>query len=124
MKRDNLAQLADHPLNYEADQAANLAPQLRQLNLKLGLQSALELVSNPPSSLMVAGAVGLLLKRRFGLASLLVAGIVLRQALQVPEAPSARRGKEPRGRRDMEFERRALKAQRGDYGKLEVIPFK
>ncbi|MBJ6751815.1 hypothetical protein [Geomonas anaerohicana] len=122
MNSDNLAQLADLPLNYRENQRGNLDPQVRQLNLKLGLQSALELLRDPRAALLVGGALGLIYKRRYALASLLVGGLVLQRAL----ANAA--GREPaevaRQRREREFERRALKAQRGDYGHLEVIAFK
>ncbi|MBJ6801314.1 hypothetical protein [Geomonas propionica] len=122
MNSDNLARLADLPLNYRRDQRSNLDPQVRQLNLKLGLQSALDLFSDPRAALLVGGALGLIYKRRYGLASLLVGGLVLRRVLS--RTGAGERDDVARQRREKEFERRALKAQRGDYGHLEVIAFK
>ncbi|GFO65813.1 hypothetical protein M1B72_01265 [Geomonas paludis] len=122
MNSDNLAQLADLPLNYREDQRGNLDPQVRQLNLKLGLQSALDLLADPRAALLVGGALGLIYRRRYALASLLVGGLVLQRALS--RAGSGEPAEVARQRREREFERRALKAQRGDYGHLEVIAFK
>ncbi|QWV93133.1 hypothetical protein KP004_18505 [Geomonas oryzisoli] len=120
MNRDNLARLADLPLNFREDQRGNLDPQVRELNLKLGLQSALELLRDPKAALLMGGALALLYKRKYALASLLVGGMVLQRAL----SHAGEEGEAARKRRETEFERRALKAQRGDYGKLEVIAFK
>lgn len=55
--------------------------------------------------------------------SFFAVGFVLQQALAKRRPATAElRRKVGRGRN--EIERHALKAQRGDYGKLEVIPFK
>lgn len=124
MNSDNLARLADLPLNFRQDQRANLDPQLRQLNLKLGLQAAVNMLLAPPASLLLVGAAGLLYKRRYGLAGLLLGGAVLQQALSGLAVPAGVRESEARRRREREFERRALKAQRGVYGQLEVIAFR
>jgi hypothetical protein len=124
MNSDNLARLADLPLNFRQDQRANLDPQLRQLNLKLGLQSAVKMLLDPPASLLLMGAAGLLYKRRYGLAGLLLGGLVLQQARKRAAVPADVRESEARKRKEIEFERRALKAQRGDYGPLEVIAFR
>lgn len=124
MNSNRLARLTDLPLNYREDQRANLNPQLRQLNLRLGLRSALDFLLNPPAALLVGGAVGLLYKRRYGLASLLVVGLTLQRLLAQTGGSAKDREREARARRGMEFERRTLKAQRGDYGKLDLIAFK
>ena len=121
MKDDRLATLTDHPLNYRQDQRGNLNPQLRQLNLKLGAQTAVDFLLNPPAALLVGGTLGLLLKRKFALAALFVGGFVLQQRMARLGATEAKRKREAR---EIEFERRTLKAQRGDYGKLDVIAFK
>lgn len=119
-----LSRNSDEPLNYAADRQSNLTPQLRQLNLKLGLETALEVVSDPPATLLLGGAVAMLLKRRFALASLCAAGFLLRQTMaKRPPAPKWRLFT-PGERKEIEFERSVLKAQRGDYGNLEVIAFK
>ncbi|MBU5611610.1 hypothetical protein [Geomonas azotofigens] len=124
MNGDKLARLADLPLNYREDQRGNLDPQVRQLNLKLGLQSALDLLGDPSAALLIGGALGLLYKRKYLFASLLVGGVALRRALSRSGAGTGDQGEAARRRREIEFERRALKAQRGDYGQLEVIAFK
>ncbi|BCG49011.1 hypothetical protein GEOBRER4_n3907 [Citrifermentans bremense] len=119
-----LSRNSDHPLNYAVDQRSSLNPQLRQLNLKLGLETALEVVYDPPATLLLGGTVALLLKRRFALASLCAAGFLLRHTMaKRPQAPKWRLLKD-RERKEIEFERSVLKAQRGDYGNLEVIAFK
>lgn len=113
--------LDDAPLNYRTDQKANLNPQLRTLDLKLGLESALELVSDPAAGLLLAAAAGALAKRRYALASLFAAGLILKQALA---RRNGSRFLTPVQLRELEFERRALKVQRGDYGNLQPIAFK
>ncbi|WP_224983797.1 hypothetical protein [Geomonas agri] len=122
MNSDKLARLADLPLNYREDQRGNLNPQVRELTLKLGLQSVLEFLGDPRTALLVGGAFGLLYKRKYALASLVVGGLVLQRALS--RGATGDGGEVARQRREKEFERRALKAQRGDYGHLEVIAFK
>ncbi|QXE86327.1 hypothetical protein KP003_18525 [Geomonas nitrogeniifigens] len=124
MNSDNLERLADLPLNYREDQRGNLDPQVRELNLKLGLQSALDLLRDPRAALLAGGALALFYKRKYALASLLVGGMVLQRALSRAGAAGGGEREAARKRREIEFERRALKAQRGDYGKLEVIAFK
>lgn len=119
-----LSRNSDQPLNFDVDQQSNLTPQLRQLNLKLGLETALEVVSDPPATLLLGGTVALLLNRRFALASLCAAGFLLRQTMtRRPTSPRWHRLTAGE-RKEIEFERSVLKAQRGDYGNLEVIAFK
>lgn len=122
LRRPQAAQeLNDNPLNYIHDQERNLNPELRRLNLRLALQGARAFASDPSATLLFGGAVSALWKRKYALASLLAAGLVLQQAL-------ARRGQPPRlsgrNRQELELERYAMKAQRGDFGRLQVIPFK
>ncbi|ACH40861.1 hypothetical protein Gbem_3869 [Citrifermentans bemidjiense Bem] len=119
-----LSRNSDEPLNYAVDQQSNLTPQLRRMNLKLGLETALGVVSDPPATLLLGGAVALLLKRRFALASLCAAGFLLRQTITKRPTVPRWRLLTARERREIEFERSVLKAQRGDYGNLEVIAFK
>lgn len=119
-----LSRISDEPLNYAVERQSNLTPQLRQLNLKLGLETALELVSDPPATLLLGGTVALLLKRRFALASLCAAGFLLRQTIAKRPARPRWRLLTARQRKEIEFERSVLKAQRGDYGNLEVIAFR
>lgn len=119
-----LKEMADRPLNHDKDQVSNIDPQLRRLDLKLARRSAAEFLSDPPAALLLGSAVGLLLNRKFALASLCAAGFVLRQAANRRTHPSGRQPQGKREREEIEFERRVLKAQRGDYGRLEMIPFK
>jgi hypothetical protein len=119
-----LFRISDERLNYSVDRQSNLTPQLRQLNLKLGLETALQVVSDPPATLLLGGAVALLVKRRFALASLCAAGFLLRQTITKRPAGPRWRLLTARQRKEIEFERSVLKAQRGDYGNLEVIAFK
>lgn len=113
--------LDDAPLNYRTDQRANLNPLLRRLDAKLGLESALELVSDPASGLLLAAAAGALVRRRYALASFFAAGLIVKQALA---RRNGSRFLSARQLRELEFERRVLKVQRGDYGNLQPIAFK
>lgn len=121
---EKLTEWAESPLNYREDQRENLDPQLRRLNVRLGAHALLDLVLNPPAYLLLAGAVGLLAKRRFALASFLAGGFVLQRALSRVGATGAQERLEEKKRREIAFERRAMKSQRGDYGRLDVIAFK
>jgi len=121
---DRLEELADQPLNHNRDRVPDIDPQLRQLNLELGLKTAMGVIS-APSAFLLSGAVGFFLKRRFAAASFFAAGFFLRQILTKQRPVTGKRSRQgARRRSDIEIERYALKAQRGDYGKLEVIPFK
>lgn len=121
---EKLTEWAERPLNFSEDQRENLDPQLRRLNMNLGARALLDFLLNPPAYLLLAGAVGLLARRRFALASLLAGGFVLQQALSRVGATDAQESLEEKRRREIAFERRAVKAQRGDYGRLDVIAFK
>ncbi|TSK04628.1 MAG: hypothetical protein FPO08_20180 [Geobacter sp.] len=121
---ERLTEWAERPLNFSEDQRENLDPQLRRLNVRLGAHALLDFVLNPPAYLLLAGAVGLLAKRRFALASILAGGFVLQQALSRVGATGAQERLDERKKREIAFERRTMKAQRGDYGRLDVIAFK
>lgn len=109
----SLNRLSDHPLNFEKDQV----PNLRRLDLRLAVRRGMELLRDPPAALLLGGTLGLLVKRRFALASLCAAGLILERAMTRPGRARRRDG-------GIAFERAVLKAQRGDYGSLEVIPFR
>lgn len=115
----------DRPLNFYPDQAVDLDQELRQAERESVLERALEIVTAPSSVLLLGAAVGLMLKRRFLLGSLLLTGFVARNAFLggSPPVPVLRRFG-MRGKDELDVERYAAKAQRGDYGKLEVIPFR
>lgn len=115
-------ELSDNPLNYIHDQKRNLNPELRRLNRRLALQNALAFASDPSATLLLGGALGALFTRRYALASLLVTGLALQQAVAKRSDPK-KRLKEKRAL-ELELERYAVKAQLGDYGKLAVIAFK
>lgn len=114
-KRGAVEEFSDRSLNYYSDQMPDIKPRLRRLNWKWGLQKV------PSSALLLGGAVGLLLRRRYAGASLLLGGFLLRQVLN---GTAVARPAREAGRDEIELERYALKAQRGDFGKLEVIAFK
>lgn len=124
LKNEEMDEFSDRSLNYYSDQVPDIKPQLRQLNLEWGLQTALEKIGLP-SAMLLGGACGFLFRRKFTLASFFVAGFVLQQALVNRRRQFSRlRRPVARETNDIELERYALKAQLGDYGKLEVIPFK
>lgn len=124
-QKGNLEEFADKALNYYPDQVPDIKPQLRQLNLQLASGAALKLLAPPSASMLLGGAAVAILKRRFFMASCFAAGLLLKLALtdRQPRASSSR-ARDGRQRADKEIERYALKAQRGDFGKLEVIAFK
>ena len=111
----------DRSLNYYSDQLPDLQKNLRQLNLAWGF----ERIGLPLSVVFISGAVGFLLKRRFAAASLFALGFFLQQILkkQQPLSPPLR-NLGVGDRNELELERYAMKAQRGDLGKIEVIPFR
>jgi len=124
LKKRGIVELADRALNYYPDQLPDIEPQLRQLNLEWGLQTVLDKLSIPAA--LIGGALGFLLRRRFtAAASVCLAGYLLKLA-PVKRVPLVAVSCYPsmRERSEIELERYALKAQRGDFGKLEVIPFK
>ena len=119
--------LGDRALNYYPDQLPDIKPRLRKLNLQRGLGTAGEMARTSASAALLGGAAVALLRGRFVAASFFAAGLFLQQALSKRIKRGAMlnvRGRRGTEREDLEIERYALKAQRGDYGKLEVIPFK
>lgn len=117
-----LTELGDSSLNYAPDLKPNIDSRLRQLDMELFLAAAREKLPAISSGLLVAGALGFLFKRRFTVASNFVLAFLLQQALMKQrQGTSAPNG---RSKEDIELERYALKAERGDYGKLDVIAFK
>ena len=113
----------DQPLNTSR-QESNIEQQLRRVNLEFGLERAPEMAGVALSALLLGAAGGFLLKGKLLKASLCVVGFLYQQGLreEIPSSPLSRLG--VREKKDIELERYALKAQRGDYGKLEVIPFR
>lgn len=70
------------------------------------------------TALMLLGSgLGFLMTRRYRLASFLGVAFIVQQVLE-------NRRIDRHDPNEIEFERRALKLERGDFGKLEVIPFK
>lgn len=114
----------DSPLNYYQDQVPDIKPQLRRIELELAQEAALEVVETPTTAVLLGFAVMALAKRKFLLASLFGAGILLQQVLTGPRRDAGGNGARRRRRAGLEVERYALKARRGDYGKLDVIAFK
>ncbi|HJV34003.1 MAG TPA: hypothetical protein VJ604_02960 [Geomonas sp.] len=120
---EKMEKYSDLPLNYYADQVPDINPQLRRLDLQWLGESALENLTLISSALLLGTAVGFLFKRKVAIASYLALGFVLQQTVLGGRISRFRRSIREQ-RKDIELERRALKAQRGDYGKLEVIAFK
>lgn len=120
--QERVERLSDRPLNYFSDQLPDIEPALRRLNLKWAARQALLRV---PVAALVAGLFRNLLKRRIFRATCWGAGLLAQLAL-TRWARRSRNAQLPRDRHRDEtaLERYALKAQRGDYGKLEVIAFK
>jgi hypothetical protein len=117
-------EVSDEPLNY-SDRVRNINPQLRQLDLQWLLETAKENIGVISSALLLGGAVGFLFKRRYIIASNLVLASILQQVVlkQLRIGKQKRiNGKTPK--EEIELERFALKAERGDYGKIDFIAFK
>lgn len=105
----------DSPLNLRVDQAKTIKRRLRQL----GMQEALKLAVISSPLLLLGAGVGLMIKRKYLLGTMAVAGFFLEKATEGRRFFDQRRELE-----DLRLERRALKMERGDFGKLEVIPFR
>ena len=119
--------LEDRALNYYPDQLPDIKPRLRKLNVVWGVETARDLVRTPSSAALLGGAAVALLRGKFLAASCFAAGLFLQQALTGRMKRGAQlnvRRRVGTEREDLEIERYALKVQRGDYGKLEFIPFK
>ncbi|GFO66996.1 hypothetical protein GMLC_05750 [Geomonas limicola] len=108
--------MTDAPLNFYDDQLPDIGSKLRRLNLRWGVRQVLMRV---PTAALVGALLRYLLRRKFLLASCCAVGLVLQRTL----LRKAHKGNHD-DRDRVDVERYAYKAQRGDYGKLEVIPFK
>lgn len=116
-------QLADAPLDY-TDQRRNLNPQLRTLDLKLGIETAAQFLTEPAHALLVGSALAFMFRRRYAALALGAAGVFLQRAKGRRAGSPELAERKERERLEMKFQRYAIKAQRGDYGKLEIIPFR
>jgi len=108
--------LTDTPLNFYDDQLPGIGSKLRRLNLRWGGRQILMRV---PTAALLGALLRNLLRRKFLFASFCAAGLLLQRTL-LRKVDKGERGDSGR----VDLERYALKAQRGDYGKLQVIPFK
>lgn len=106
----------DRPLNYYSDQMANIRRRLSDLNLNQGVNGAIDLI-------LLAAGVGFMVRRKYPLGSLFLAGLLLKSAMRGVSIPTPHL-RPARDQNDIDVERYALKAERGDYGHLEVIPFR
>lgn len=106
----------DRPLNYYSDQVSNIRGQLRGLKINKGVNTTVPFV-------LLTGAVAMMLRRRYLFGALCVGGFLL-NAYRVGKKLPELEAKSVRDPFDTDVERYALKAERGDYGHLEVIPFK
>ena len=111
---------SDRSLNYYSDQLPDIQKNLRQLNLAWGFERA----RLPLSVIFISGALGFLLKRRYAAASFFALGLLIQQILKKQPLSSQQRKLGVGERNELELERYAMKAQRGDFGKIEVIPFR
>lgn len=112
-KRADIEPNSDKPLNFNRDQLPNIKGKLRHLNMERGLDMAMT-----STALMLLGSgLGFLMTRRYKLASFLGIAFIVQQVFE-------NRRIDRHDPNEIEFERRALKLERGDFGKLEVIPFK
>ncbi|GFO58201.1 hypothetical protein GMST_05260 [Geomonas silvestris] len=112
--------LSDRPLNFYDDQLPDIGSKLRRLNLRWG---ARQILTRVPTAALLGALFRSLLRRKFLHASFYAAGLVLQRAL-LRKLGQEGEGGSGKKRSNTEIERYALKAQRGDYGKLEVIAFK
>lgn len=113
---ETVQEQSDRPLNFEQEQEQNLNRQLR----KLYLHEDLDRLRAFTSMLVLGSGLGLMVARKYRWGAAALTGFLLLEAwegLRSP-APSPRNGVDP------ELARRAAKAERGDFGNLEVIPFK
>ena len=125
IKNGEIEEFTDRPLNYYSDQVPDITPQLRHLNLERALKTVVGKVDGAPSALLLGAALSLVFRRRFPMASVFLMGFLFRQALMKrPPRASSLNTLPARKNDDAELELYALKAQKGDYGKLEVIPFR
>lgn len=111
---------SDRSLNYYSDQLPDIEKNLGQLNLAWGF----ERMGLPLSVVLISGAAGFLLKRKFAAASFFVFALLIQQILKKQPLSPALRNLGVGDKNELELERYAMKAQRGDFGKIEVIPFR
>lgn len=115
----------DQSLNYSSDLVPDIQQQLRQVKWESSLARAPEMAGAALSAVLLGAACGYLLKGKLLKASLCVTGFLYQQGLKEQISPNLSLNHlGVRERKELELERYALKAQRGDYGKLEVIPFR
>lgn len=106
----------DRPLNYYSDKISNISGQLRDLKIDKGVNTTVPFV-------LLTGAIAMLLRRRYLFGALFVGGFLL-NAYRVGKRQPELEAKNVKDPFNTDVERYALKAERGDYGHLEVIPFK
>lgn len=105
---------SDSSINHDADQVPNVNRQLR----KLWFEQAAGMARGSLPYVLLGAGLGLVAKRRYNMGAVVLAGFALQKVLAVWR-PRPHKRKE-----DIELERYALRLERGDYGKFEVIPFK
>ncbi|WP_243371178.1 hypothetical protein [Geotalea sp. SG265] len=104
---------SDKPLNLKQDKLPNIRKELRFLNRERGM----DLAMTSAGLVLLGSGIGLVFAHRYKLASLVGAAFLLQQLLEYRQVREE-------DANELELERRALKLERGDFGKLEVIPFR
>lgn len=112
-RRADIEPDSDKALNFSRDQKGTINRELRQLNRERGLDMAM----TSTALILLGSGLGLVMMRRYRLASFVGLGFLLEQLLEYRRVKTI----DPN---EIELERRALQLERGDYGKLEVIPFR
>ena len=102
----------DAPLNH-SDQMKTIKRRVRQLNM-MKFSSVLKSSS---FFLLLGTGVGLMGMRKYKLGSAFITGFLLKKLFDIGNST------EP-DQKELELERYALKLERGDFGKIEVIPFR
>jgi hypothetical protein len=103
---------SDQPLNPR-DYATNLNRELRRLKL--------ERIYLFTPILLLGTGLGLLMMRKYKLGALAVMGFLAQETFIGNRAARKLPSREPQ---DIQLGRYAVKAERGDFGKLSVIPFR
>lgn len=114
---------SDEPLNYK-DRVRNINPQLRRLDLQWLFEAVRENANLLSSAVLVGGAATMIFRRRYILGGNLALAFLIQQVVlwQRRKGKYGSHGKTPKD--DIEIERFALKAERGDFGKIDFIAFK
>jgi hypothetical protein len=115
---------SDAPLNYR-DRERSINKQLRRLDLKWLLEAVRESVGLISSAMLVGGAATLIYRRRYILGGNLALAFLAQQYFMWQRrkgSPALPKGRTPK--EEIELERFALKAERGDFGKIDFIAFK